>query len=101
MALSRQPKKETITVSSADIDWIKGALTNLSNKVDAVDKTVGKLDTTIIGDQTYGQVGLIKDVSDLKEYVEKDKNWKAKVVGGGIVAGVFWTIILKFWDKIF
>ena len=34
-------------------------------------------------------------------YIESDKNLKAKFVGGTTVVGVIWTLLLKFWDKIF
>jgi ABC-type phosphate transport system ATPase subunit len=121
MALARTKKaQETVTLNVSDIDFIKTKLVELSQKVDSVDKTCEKLNTTIIGDTRYGQIGLIEKqkahdifieecknanliqkVKDHDEYIQTDKSFKAKLVGGGVAVGVFWTFILKFWDKIF
>lgn len=100
MAIQRKPK-ETITVNAKDIHFIKETLTNLIGKVESIDKTTTKLNTTIVGDDVYGQIGLVKQVKDHSDYIEKDKTFKSKLVGGGIVLGAFWTLLLKFWDKIF
>jgi hypothetical protein len=100
MAVVRKPR-ETITVNAKDIAWIKDSLGKLAEKVDAIDKTTTKLNTTIVGDDVYGQVGLIAKVKEHSEYIENDKGFKAKLIGGSIVLGALWTVIIKFWDKIF
>jgi hypothetical protein len=100
MAVVRKPR-ETITVNAKDITWIKESLNKLTEKVDAIDKTTTKLNTTIVGDPSYGQIGLVTQVKDHNDYIEQDKGFKSKLVGGGIVIGALWTILLKFWDKIF
>lgn len=96
----RKPR-ETITVNAKDIHFIKDALTKLTDKVESIDKTTTKLNTTIVGDDAYGQIGLVKQVKEHAEYIEQDKSFKSKLVGGGIVLGGLWTLLLKFWDKIF
>ena len=122
MAITRTTKKsqETIEVNISDITFIKTTLTNLILKVDGVEKTCEKLNSTIVGDAQYGQIGMVKKINDhdefienLKskdivgkvtaheEYIENDKSFKSKIVGGGIVVGVVWSFVLKFWDKIF
>lgn len=98
--ITRKPK-ETITVNAKDITWIKDILTELSEKVETIDKTTTKLNGTIVGDPAYGQVGLIAKVKEHDDYIESDKSFKSKVVGGGIVLGALWTILIKFWEKIF
>jgi hypothetical protein len=100
MAVPRKPR-ETITVNAKDITWIKDSLGKLTLKVDTIEKTTTKLDTTIVGDPNYGQVGLVTKVKEHTDYIENDKGFKAKLIGGGIVLGAVWTFILKFWDKIF
>ena len=100
MAVVRKPR-ETITVNAKDITWIKESLGKLAEKVDAIDKTTTKLNTTIVGDDVYGQIGLIAKVKEHTEYIENEKGFKSKLIGGSIVLGALWTIIIKFWDKIF
>jgi hypothetical protein len=96
----RKPR-ETLTVNAKDITWIKDALGKLKDKVDTIEKTTTKLDTTIVGDPQYGQVGLVTQVKTHHDYIEADKTFKSKLIGGSIVLGGLWTILLKFWDKIF
>jgi hypothetical protein len=100
MALTRKPK-ETVTVDAKDITWIKDILKELSLKVETIDKTTTKLNTTIVGDPSYGQIGLITQVKEHNDYIESDRTFKSKLIGGSIVLGGLWTILLKFWEKIF
>lgn len=100
MAVARKIK-ETIPVDIKDITWIKDILGELTHKVDAIDKTTSKLDTTIVGDSTYGLIGLVAQVKEHNDYIELDKGFKSKIIGGSIVFGGVWTLLIKFWDKIF
>jgi len=97
---TRKPK-ETITVNAKDITWIKDTLGKLTDKVDAIEKTTNKLNTTIVGDSTYGQVGLVTQVKEHAEYIEQDKGFKSKLIGGSLFLGGVWTLLIKFWDKVF
>ena len=92
---------ETLTVNAEDITWIKDILKVLSVKVETIDKTTTKLNTTIVGDPQYGQIGLVNQVKEHNDYIEADKTFKSKLIGGSIVLGGLWTILIKFWDKIF
>lgn len=92
---------DTVTVKSEDIAWIKDILKELSIKVETIDKATTKLNTTIVGDPAYGQVGLVNQVKEHNDYIENDKNFKSKLIGGSIVLGGLWTILIKFFDKIF
>jgi hypothetical protein len=100
MAEDRKPI-QTITVDVKDIAWIKDTLGKLTDKVDTIEKTTTKLNTTIVGDPDYGQVGLVAKVKEHTDYIENDKGFKAKLIGGSVVAGAIWTVMIKFWDKIF
>ena len=81
-------------MSNADINWIKDQLLEQHT-------VLMKVNQTLIGDKEYGQKGLVEQVNDHKRYIHKDQNLKAKFVGGTTVVGVVWTLLLKFWDKIF
>ena len=87
-------RRKTVNVSNEDITWIKDQLSQQS-------LVLMKLNQTIIGDKEYGQKGLIEQVNEHKKYIQHDQNLKSKFIGGTVVVGVFWTLLLKFWDKIF
>lgn len=89
--------KETIQVNATDIEWIKATLSSMSLKIQEVDVSLNKLNQTVIGDETYGQVGLIKKVEEHNAYIDKDKEFKSRLVGGGLVISFLWGLILKFW----
>lgn len=99
MAISRTTKKsnEVIPVNSSDIDWIKNTLSTMSLKIQEVDASLVRLNQTVVGDETYGQVGLIKKVDEHNAYIEKDKEFKSRLVGGGLVLSFIWGLVLKFW----
>jgi hypothetical protein len=99
MALVRKPavKKNTIEVSASDIEWIKENISSMSLKVQEVSSSLIKLNQTVIGDEAYGQVGLIKKVEEHNAYIEKDKEFKSRLVGGGLVLSFIWGLVLKFW----
>lgn len=66
-----------------------------------MDKTLTQLNNVVVGNPTYGQKGLIVELSDVKEYVEKDKMVKNKIMGGLAVIGVAWSLLLTYFIQIF
>jgi len=97
--VSRRTKE--VIVSSNDIEFIKDMLSKLSGKVQEMDLTLIKLNHTIIGDNDYGQKGIIEHVREHSDYIESDKTYKAKVVGAGSVLVILYGLVIKFWEKIF
>lgn len=97
----RISKSQEVKVSSNDIEFIKDMLSQLSGKVQQMDTTLIKLNQTIVGDSAYGQKGLIEQVREHTEYIENDKNYKAKVVGAGSVLVILYGLLIKFWERIF
>lgn len=97
MALERieKNKSKEIPVSSSDIEWIKSTLTSMSSKMQEVDASLIKLNQTVIGDKVYGQTGLVEKVEQHDKYIEKDKEFKSKIIGGGIVVAFLWGLLLK------
>ena len=94
MAVQRTIRKKATSVSAKDMEWIKEKLTEIDDDLKALKQTV-------IGNKEYGQKGLVEQVNEHRKYLEADKNFKAKVVGGSLVVGTVCTLILKFRDKIF
>jgi hypothetical protein len=64
-------------------------------QIQEVNLSLVKLNQTVIGDKTYGQTGLIEKVEEHNAYIEKDKQFKSKLVGGGVVITFIWGFILK------
>lgn len=97
MALQRktQTKKDRVEVSASDIEWIKENISSMSLKIQEVNMSLVKLNQTVIGDKAYGQTGLIEKVEEHTAYIEKDKQFKSKLVGGGVVLTFLWGLILK------
>jgi hypothetical protein len=98
MALERktQTKKDRVEVSASDIEWIKENISSMNIKIQEVNTSLVKLNQTVIGDKTYGQTGLIEKVEEHNAYIEKDKEFKSRLVGGGLVLSVIWGLVLKF-----
>jgi hypothetical protein len=96
MAERRTSKpRETVQVNATDIEWIKSTLSSMSLKLQELDVNFTKLNQTVIGDKTYGQTGLIEKVEEHTAYIEKDKQFKSRLVGGGLVLTFVWGLILK------
>jgi hypothetical protein len=98
MAVQRKSTtKDKVEVSASDIAWIKENISSMSLKIQEVNTSLVKLNQTVIGDKTYGQTGLIEKVEEHTAYIEKDKEFKSRLVGGGLVVSFIWGLILKFW----
>jgi len=85
------------------LDGIKALLQSMAEKQNGIDEmvkgmhnTLTQLNQTVIGNSTYGQVGLVSEIAQIKEYVEKDKLLKNKLAGGLVIIGIVWTVILQY-----
>jgi hypothetical protein len=94
MAVQRKSAVK-VEVSASDIEWIKENISSMNLKIQEVNLSLVKLNQTVIGDKTYGQTGLIEKVEEHNAYIEKDKQFKSKLVGGGLVLAFIWGLILK------
>lgn len=103
MALQRGTKaKETmISVPESDMTFIKDMLTKMNGKLNEMEISLIKLNQTVIGNKEYGQKGLVEQVNEHRKYIEDDKAFKAKLIGGATVVGVVYGFLLKYWEKIF
>ena len=95
-------------VESQDLRKIKEMLESLSQKqsdndimLKAIDKTLSQLNQTVIGNPQYGLKGIINEISDLKEYVQNDRTFKNKMIGGLLVVGTVWTALLQYLFRLF
>lgn len=95
-------------IDSQDLRKIKEMLESLSQKqsdndimLKAIDKTLSQLNQTVIGNPQYGLKGIINEISDLKEYVQNDRTFKNKMIGGLLVVGTVWTALLQYLFRLF
>ena len=93
--------RNTMNVSENDIHFIKNMLQDMSSRLLGVETSLIKLNQTVIGDEDYGHKGLVKQVSDHEKYIEGDKAYKNKMLGGATIIAVAYGFLLKMWDKIF
>jgi hypothetical protein len=66
-----------------------------------IDKQLTQLNQTVVGNPLYNQKGLVAEINEIKEYVEVDKKFKNRVVGGLAVLGFIWTVALQYVVHIF
>jgi hypothetical protein len=83
--------RQATQVSSDDIQWIKDTMLSMNN-------TLTQLNQTIVGNEAYGQKGLVKIVEEHNKYIEENKSFRSKLIGGAIVVSALWSIIM---NKIF
>lgn len=62
-----------------------------------IDKRVERIERVLLGDEEAEQDGLVHKVKYHSEYIENDKKFRNKVLGG-IAVGT--PIFIIFWDKL-
>jgi hypothetical protein len=97
----RKPKETMISVPESDMTFIKDMLTKMNGKLNEMEISLVKLNQTVVGNKEYGQKGLVEQVNEHRKYIEYDKSFKAKLVGGATVIGILYGVLLKYWEKIF
>lgn len=98
---TRKPKEPMISVPESDMTFIKDMLTKMNGKLNEMEISLIKLNQTVIGNKEYGQKGLVEQVNEHRKYIQEDRTYKAKVIGGATVIGIIYGVLLKYWDKIF
>ena len=74
-----------------------GAETVTREEFHAVLNSLKRIETALLGDSEMQIDGMAKKVDSHEKYIERDKNMKAKVAGGGIVAI---PLLSEFWHWI-
>ena len=62
-----------------------------------IDKRVERIERVLLGDEEAEQDGLVHKVKDHSQYIENNKKFRNKVIGG-IAVGT--PIFIVFWDKL-
>jgi len=95
----QQPRKpKMVSVPASDIDFIKQTLENLRSDVGDmknVAQDVKDLKNAIVGNKDYGIKGVVPLLEEHDAYIDEDRKFKNKLIGGSIVGGLIWSYILK------
>jgi hypothetical protein len=62
-----------------------------------IDKRVERIERVLLGDEEAEQDGLVHKVKNHSDYIENDKKFRNKVIGG-IAVGT--PIFIVFWEKL-
>ena len=62
-----------------------------------IDKRVERIERVLLGDEEAEQDGLVHKVKNHSDYIDNDKKFRNKVLGG-IAVGT--PIFIVFWDKL-
>jgi hypothetical protein len=65
--------------------------------VHRIDKRVERIERVLLGDEEAEQDGLVHKVKDHSQYIENNKKFRNKVIGG-IAVGT--PIFIVFWEKL-
>jgi len=87
-------KKKETTKKTDDFDVIH-------EKLNKIDMDLSLVKQSLMGSKAYGHKGVIERINEHEDYIKRDSQLKAKFIGATLVFGSFWTLLLKFWDKIF
>ncbi len=73
----------------------------LKSEIEEIKSSLEEIKKAIIGNPTFGQEGLVDMVKRHENYIERDKRFKHKLIGGTVVLGTLWTAILKWGHLLF
>lgn len=73
----------------------------LKSEIEEIKSSLEEIKKAIIGNPTFGQEGLVDMVKRHENYIERDKRFKNKLIGGTVVFGTLWTAILKWGHLLF
>ena len=62
-----------------------------------------RLANAVCGDEEFGQTGLIQEVNRHSVYIEEDRGFKNKIIGGIAAITTFWGVVIaavvKIWKE--
>jgi aminopeptidase-like protein len=78
------------------LEEVKNTQSDMEYMLREMEKTLTQLNQTVVGNPTYGHKGLVNEINDIKQYVDKDKMLKNKLLGGLTVIGIIWSLIYSY-----
>jgi hypothetical protein len=101
-------------VMSIDVDFIRQQFASVNDTLHTIQESnsalykkvtdlqihMKNLEGAVIGNAELGFDGLVKRVKALEDFKESATKLKAQFIGGSVVIGVVWTILLQFMQKL-
>jgi|TARA_R110000823_G_scaffold240338_1_gene365347 hypothetical protein len=79
----------------------KENITYIKHEIKKQGVLLERLANAVCGDKDFGQIGLIEQVNEHSGYIEEDKKFKNKIIGGLTAITTAWgliiTAVVKFW----
>jgi hypothetical protein len=83
-------------MTSEEYTELKKELDELKSCVEEQSQTLQKIHTAIVGDSTFGQLGLVQMVRKHEQWIEAQKYMWAKIYGGIAVGSAVISVTLKY-----
>lgn len=94
-------------MTGAEYTHLESVLTKLSEKQNDISESIVNINNnlmalhnSVVGNEIYGHKGLVREVSDIKKYIDNDRKIKNRIIGGLLVVGGVWTFFLEIWKKL-
>lgn len=88
-------------MESKEYKELKEELEELSACVKRQGECIQKIYNAVVGDEKFGQEGLVQMVRKHERWITKQKYMWAKIWGGIAVGSALGTFLLKYLDKLF
>lgn len=82
-------------IANQKFEHLENQLDGVQSRLSQMQDTLNRLYTHIAGDQEFGHQGLIKRVESLENSNSKLMEYKNKIIGGSVVAGVVFTVVFE------
>ena len=89
------------TMDTKEYTELKKEIEDLREDVKKQGECIQKIYNAVVGDEKFGQEGLVTMIKKHDKWIEKQKFMWAKIYGGIAVGSAIGTLIIKFWDKLF
>jgi predicted nucleic acid-binding Zn-ribbon protein len=84
-----------------DMSKIEKDIIALHKDISKMSEQVDKIQLSLVGDDKFGQEGLVKMVKRHEKWVENQRYMYAKICGGAVVISALTTLVIKFWNSLF
>lgn len=83
-------------MTSEEYIELKNELEELKSCVEAQSQTLQKIHTALVGDKSFGQLGIVQMVRKHDDWIENQKYMWAKIYGGIAVGSAVISATLKY-----